>query len=264
MTDELKQYYETIRGNEEMRLQHNSIQYTEFLTLEKYFDKLLKPGSKILDPCAGTGVYAFHLADRGHQVIAGDLLAIHVDIMREKQEKRKQQAGAHILKEIYQGDILDLSGYAAESFDAVLCMGALYHMQDKNDRDKAIQSCLRVLKPGGVLVATYINRYAAILGSCNGELLNIADMLKFLDNGSEGAFYAHTPAQLEAELAAFPLELLFHIGVDGIGYLLHGDQPILSYEGLQRWRKLHFATCEVRELLGYSYHGAYFGRKLST
>jgi len=42
------------------------------------------PGSRILDVCAGTGRYAFYLADRGHTVTACDIIEQYVNMIRSK------------------------------------------------------------------------------------------------------------------------------------------------------------------------------------
>ncbi|MGN0659729.1 MAG: class I SAM-dependent methyltransferase [Emergencia sp.] len=39
-------------------------------------------------------------------------------------------------------------------------MGPLYHLQERTDRDLALQEAFRVLKPGGLLVAAGISRYS--------------------------------------------------------------------------------------------------------
>lgn len=253
MKDSLKKYYEE-EGLEELRLSEESVQYTEFLTLTKYLDLVLPKNSKVLDPCAGTGAYSFYLAENGHKVTAGDLFEVNIN-------KLKNDEKSSLLEKIFIGDIRNLSEFEDESFDCVLCMGALYHLEDEAERKKSVIESMKKLKTGGILVATYINRYAAILGNCRGEIEDIDEVLEFLSKGVEGVFYTHTPAEIDEFMSNFPLEKLYHIGADGIGYLLLGETPIITFKGLQQWRKIHFETCEVRELLGYSYHGAYFGKK---
>jgi ubiquinone/menaquinone biosynthesis C-methylase UbiE len=68
-------FYENI--DEDMRLKRTKANRIEFLTTIHYLDKVIKPNSKILDACAGGGIYAFHLAKKGHKVIAGDLIKCH-------------------------------------------------------------------------------------------------------------------------------------------------------------------------------------------
>lgn len=255
MEEQLRKYYED-EAPEELRLSTDSVQYTEFITLTNYFDRLIPNKSRILDPCAGTGAYSFYLAEQGHDVIAGDLLKVNVDAL-----VKKQGMTSHTLGGIYKGDVRDLSMFGDNSFDVVLCMGALYHLLEKQDRLSALYECVRVLKRGGLLVATYINRLGALACNFAGDVDDIDELMKFLDEGIEGIFYADTPAGIEKTMSLLPLKMLHHVGLDGIGYLLNGVTNAITVEGLSKWRQYHLATCDMREILGYSYHAAYIGEK---
>lgn len=65
----------------------------EFVTTIRVFDDIISTRSKILDCAAGTGIYAFWFADKGHDVTA-----------------------------------TDMSCFADDSFDVVLNMGPFYHL----------------------------------------------------------------------------------------------------------------------------------------
>lgn len=81
MTDKIKKYYENY--DEEGRLFRDKAHLPEYLTTTRYFDHLFVPNSRILDACAGTGRYAFYLADQGHTVTVSDLVEYYVlDIIR--------------------------------------------------------------------------------------------------------------------------------------------------------------------------------------
>jgi len=142
MTQKVKNYYENY--DEEGRLLRDNAHMTEYLTTVHYFDRLFTPGSRILDACAGAGRYSFYLADKGHIVTACDLVEHNVDIINANPSADKL-ADARVC------NVLDLSGFEADGFDAVLCMGALYHLWDDAERIKAVSECIRVCKPGGGL-----------------------------------------------------------------------------------------------------------------
>ena len=139
------------------RLHRDRAHSVEWITTCEAFRRLLPPYSAILDACAGTGAYAFDLAKAGHTVTAGDLMPNHVAAMRERQRQEP------LLKDIYEGSALDLSRFPDAAFDAVLNMGALYHLKDAADREASVRECLRVLKPGGLLFAATIHRHANVL-----------------------------------------------------------------------------------------------------
>ncbi|MCM1283416.1 MAG: class I SAM-dependent methyltransferase [Muribaculaceae bacterium] len=69
-----------------------------------------------MDCAAGTGIYAFYLADKGHVVTA-----------------------------------TDMSVFEDNSFDVVLNMGPFYHLITESEREKCLSECIRVLRKGGLL-----------------------------------------------------------------------------------------------------------------
>lgn len=168
MSYSLNSYYENY--NEDIRLSKDRVHSIEFLTTIHYFNKLFEKNSKILDACSGTGNYSFYLAENGHIVTTGDVVPHNVSIIKAKQEKNP------ILKEVYTGSILDLSRFDANSFDIVLCMGALYHLSNKADQARVMYECSRVLKPNGIIVVSYINKYASIVAHCKNSLENIYEL----------------------------------------------------------------------------------------
>lgn len=247
-------FYET-HGQEEYRLQEGSVHRIEFLTATKYFAELFQPKSNILDNCAGTGAYAFYLAEQGHQITAGDIVPFNVEIMQKKQAKQKR------LQEIYLGDVLNLSRFANESFDVVLCMGAFYHLLTAKERRQALKENLRILKKGGLFIATYMNRYAVILGDMVGDLENLDEILRFKQQGTEDIFYASTPEEAETFFLSEGLKQVKHIALDGMALFLTETSKLLTPNGLKRWLTYHLKTCEEKSLLGSSYHGMWIGQK---
>lgn len=255
--EELCSFYEN-EGKEELRLAENGFHYLERLTASHYLNQLLKPNSRILDSCAGSGVYALFLAEQGHKVIAGDIVPRNVELIKQAQQQN------HSLEDVYCGDALDLSRFASESFDAVLCMGALYHLDEEKDRKRVIEESMRLLRPGGLLFCTYMNRYAVILNNTIGSVENIHEILSFSREGKEGIFYASTPEESQTLLTDLNLEIINHVALDGISNFLYATAGRIDEEGLKRWYDYHFSVCEVPSLLGYSYHNLLVGRKKSV
>ena len=68
---------------EEDRLTTNNARKIEFITTTRVLDEVIDAESKILDCAAGTGVYAFWLADKGHDVTATDITPRHIDIINQ-------------------------------------------------------------------------------------------------------------------------------------------------------------------------------------
>lgn len=256
MIDQLINYYEQ-EYEEDRRLSKDKSHRIEFLTTTRYFDKVFSTGAKILDACAGTGAYAFHLAQKGYKVTAGDIVPYNVSLMEKK------QAAEPILKKIYTGSILELSEFEDNSFDVVLCMGALYHLHDKTDREKAIQECRRVLRKEGILATSYINRHAVILHNIEDGLSSMEELLDYKDCGTRDVFYSSTPKEIINMMKDAGFETLYNIGTDGIGYMIGSKINNADDNDFRKWLDYHFSACEEESLLGYSLHGLYFGRKVS-
>ena len=252
--DDLIHFYEN-EGQEELRLNPAGVHSLEYLTAQKYLARYLPPGSRVLDSCAGTGAYAFWLAQQGHRVTAGDIVPYNADLMLVKQQQTP------VLEHIYLGDATDLSAFADGQFDAVLCMGALYHMQDADSRRAAVRESVRVLRPGGLVFATTMNRYAVILNNLQPDMGNIDDVMRFVRDGTEGIYYASTPGEAEALMESGGFVKKTHVALDGPVCFLRHTAGILADEGFARWKEYHFAVCEDASLLGSSYHNLYIGRK---
>ena len=71
LDNEVVKYYENYR--EEDRITTNNARKIEFLTTIRKFDEVFKEKYEILDCAAGTGAYAFYLADKGHKLTATEL-----------------------------------------------------------------------------------------------------------------------------------------------------------------------------------------------
>lgn len=234
--------------DEEGRLFRDNAHKTEWMTSMHYFKKLFRMNASILDGCAGTGNYAFPLAKLGYQVTAGDIVPNNVEIIRKKQEKDPA------LKEIYVGSMTDLSRFADQTFDAVLCMGAFYHVGN-GDRILTMKECLRVLKPNGMLVISYINAMAAVVLGLKDELKNMDEVNKWFENKtSDGIFLYMSPSQVEQLANDFQMKIVAHVAADGISHFLSDKINRAAEENFHRWFQFHLKTCEDQNLLGYSLH----------
>ncbi len=135
--------------NEETRLTHSRAARVEFLTTTRYIEQYVKPGMRILDIGAGPGEYSFYFAEKGYEVNALELADANVSAFR-----KRMRPGLPLT--LLQGNALDLSAYADESFDAVLVFGPLYHLHEEKDRRRCIEEACRVCKKEGTLFFSFI------------------------------------------------------------------------------------------------------------
>lgn len=249
----IEEYYTNI--DETSRLFRDRTNYIEYATTLKYLTEYLDGATTVLDCCAGGGVYAFPLAEQGYTVIAGDFTKKHVDILNASENR-------HMLADVYHGDVRDLSRFGDSTFDAVLCLGALYHLFTKSDREKCVSECLRVLKSDGIFMFSYINRNAVFINHFNNpNLFEIKMDEKILNDGINDMFYTMDFGEPDKLMNKFNMEKLTDIGIDGLRYPLADRINSLTDDEFDVYMRYHLATCEQPSIIGHSMHGLWIGRK---
>ena len=193
--------------------------------LERY---LPPPPATVADVGGGPGRYATWLAQRGYQVQLVDPVSLHVEQARAAAtEARVAIAGARV------GDARALD-FADASFDAVLLLGPLYHLPERADRVKSLAEARRVCRPGGVVIAAAISRFASTLDGLRGGYLAdpafAAVVVTDLESGQHRnptgdpsyftTAYFHRPEDLAAECEAAGLRPSATVGIEGPAWLL--------------------------------------------
>lgn len=249
-------FYEDI--DEDMRLKRAKVNRIEFLTTTRYLDKVINPNSKILDACAGAGIYAFYLGEKGHKVTAGDLIEKNVNIMKDIQKENQ------CLEEIYKGSILDLSEFDDNTFDVVLNLGSFYHLTDPAVRKQSIVESLRVLKSNGIYAISYINRYANIIKYRDMFIEDFTLLDDYLEKGfhsKNDIFYASSPEEIESDLKEQSIDMIHNVATDGMKFIIRDTINKLSDSDFDKWMEMHYKTCEDKNIIGTSEHGLFIGRK---
>ncbi len=98
---------------------------------------------KVLDLCAGTGDQSTAIAERGHRVTALDFSPAMVRRAADKHRRAGRKISSIV------GDALCLP-YSDTSFDAVTVS---FGLRNVADLDRALKEVVRVLRPGGRLLA---------------------------------------------------------------------------------------------------------------
>lgn len=104
----LNKFYNEI-CDEDTRLDSKHTQL-EFLTTDRYIQKYLKSGCKILEIGAGIGKYSLHYAKQGYQVNAIEYVEHNLDVLKSKITEYM-----NIIAE--QGDAIDLSKFEDDEFE---------------------------------------------------------------------------------------------------------------------------------------------------
>ena len=199
----------------------------EFARMQELIGRFL-PASPavVLDVGGGSGRYACWLAGLGYEVHLVDPVEKHIEQAREASSAQPE----HPLASETLGDARWLD-QADGSADAVLLMGPLYHLTDRGDRMAALREAYRVLKPGGVVIAKAINRFASLLDGLSEGYIDDPDFVRILRRDLEegqhrgladdfGYFttgYFHRPEELETEVREAGFERLGTYAVQGPG-----------------------------------------------
>ena len=168
MDAEIATYY--ARGREAQRLSRGLSRVELARTQEVVGRRLaaLGPPPKVLlDVGGGSGVYACWLARLGYEVHLLDPVPLHV----EQASAASAQQPAAPLASAAVGDARHLE-HADGTVDAVLLLGPLYHLTERRDRLLALREARRVLRPGGLLFAVGISRFASLLDGLRSGFLD--------------------------------------------------------------------------------------------
>ncbi|MDX3529686.1 class I SAM-dependent methyltransferase [Streptomyces sp. ID05-39B] len=209
-------YSETI--DEADRLSTTADGHLEMVRTRELLRRYLPPApARVLDVGGGPGAHARWLVDDGYSVHLVDPILRHVE------QARRTGASVEL------GDARKLTPQDA-SCDVVLVLGPLYHLLDRADRDQALAEAHRVLKPGGLLAAAGINRYASLFEHTAFAHLHNDPLRRSIDgilasqvHDGKKAFttaYFHSGEQLREEVTAAGFAGVEVYGVEGPAWSL--------------------------------------------
>jgi ubiquinone/menaquinone biosynthesis C-methylase UbiE len=228
-TEDITNHYAS--GYEEDRLNTGIGQLERERTRELLMRFLPRPSATILDAGGGPGEHACWLAKKGYQVHLIDITPLHVEMAKAASGRQPDAplASASV------GDARSLSWDAA-AVDAVLMLGPLYHLTEREDRVQALREAHRVLKPGGVLMAVGVSRFASTLDGLRMGYLKDPVFAELAEgdlrtgrhrNPTKNPKYFtdtffHSPPELRAEVvdAGFTVTAIY--GIQGPGWLAPG------------------------------------------
>jgi SAM-dependent methyltransferase len=155
--EKIRAMYDGAGDKEWERLERDARGRVAFEVHRRFLSRYLLPGQHVLEIGAGPGRFTFVLADLGVTVEVTDFSQVQLDHHRSRVEGSDAER-AVVSRSLL--DICDTSRYADESFDAVVAYGGPLSYAFE-DAPEAVTGLLRILKPGGVLVASVMG----LLGS---------------------------------------------------------------------------------------------------
>ena len=226
MDPTIQSYYD--RAAEESRLEQGAFQLEHLRTRELILRHAPKPPGCVLDVGGAAGAYAFWLAEQGYEVHLVDASPRLVNVARHR-----DRAAVHGLASCDVGDARALP-QRDEVADMVLLLGPLYHLVDASDRQLALSEAARALRPGGVLIAAGISRWASTLDGLVREVLADPSFARIVEGDLRDGHhinltenidyfttaYFHRPDELRNEVADAGLAVEALYGIEGPGWML--------------------------------------------
>ena len=155
-----KQVYSKMPKREWGRLARDPFHMLEFDTTMRFLKKHLPKKGLILDAGGGPGRYTIELAKLGYEVVLLDLVKENLELAKKQIKKAKIQDK---VKEITEGNIVNLSRYKDNTFDAVICLGGpLSHIHPKSNRERAVKELIRVAKKKAPIFVSVMARYGTL------------------------------------------------------------------------------------------------------
>ncbi|WP_073492255.1 class I SAM-dependent methyltransferase [Actinacidiphila paucisporea] len=216
LAPEIEHFYSEVI-DEGVRLSTSADGRLELIRTQEIMRRYLPPApASVLDVGGGPGIHARWLVADGYQVDLVDPVPRHVE-----------QAAAICSASI--GDARALAA-ADASYDIVQLLGPLYHLPDAADRRQALAEARRVVRPGGLVAAAAINRYASLfehtaLAHLHTERMqvSISEILRTAIHDGKRGFtlaYFHRAEELAAELRESGLADVEVIGIEGPAWSL--------------------------------------------
>jgi len=273
----VRDYYDKNAAKEWSRLFQDGYHRLEFIVTMHFLEKYLPKKGLILDAGGGPGRYTIELARKGHDVVLFDLSR---ECLKEAERRIRNARVKNRVKNVIQGSITDMSQFKDESYDAVVCLGALSHLVKKKDRESAASELVRVTKVGKPVFISVINLYGVfrtVLQRIQYELLAPSHRRMFSqgihraewhkDEPDYQGFpdaYFFLPPELKELFEKNGVETLEMATCEGLSSHLK-EETNKIYEDSRKWKSwltLILKTCTDPHILGLGEHFVYVGRRI--
>jgi 2-polyprenyl-6-hydroxyphenyl methylase/3-demethylubiquinone-9 3-methyltransferase len=184
-------------------------------------------GARVLDVGCGGGLFSEALAGDGANVVAIDLAPEVLDVARLHLHESDRRV------DYRESSAESIAAAEPASFDVVACMEMLEHVPDPA---AVVAACGALLKPGGSLFLSTINRTALAFGAA---IVGAEYLLRLLPRGTHHYAQFIRPGEIGAWLRACGLELrdvrglrydpilrrAWLAGDTSVNYLVHAVRP---------------------------------------
>src|SRR5215510_1401210 len=196
------QYFDAVGIQEWHRLLENPTKEVALHVHTHYLKKFICPGDHVLEVGAGAGRFTQILAQLGAQIVVSDLSPVQLQLNKQQADEYGYTASIEAWEQM---DMCDMSRLMDNSFDCVVAYGGPFsYVLDQ--RDTALAECLRVLRPGGLLILSVISlwgsthrnldRMLGIAPSMNQQIMSTGDILPGMIANYEQSFHMFRAGEL--------------------------------------------------------------------
>ena len=248
--ENLVKYYNKFNEDKRLNSRHGQVEYiTSMKYIHEYLSNMDNP--KIIDIGAGSGRYSIPLVEEGYDVTAVELVKHNLRMIEQKSNKVK----------VYQGNAINLSKFADETFDLVLLFGTMYHLCDQESQLKALKEVKRIAKNNGIIMVAYcMNEFAVITHGFKDNNIKECMKNKMLD---ETFHCIARPTDLYNVVRIDDIDELNKkaslkrikiITPDGPSNYIRDVLNKMDDETFNLFIEYHLSICERKELLGAAAH----------
>jgi SAM-dependent methyltransferase len=151
-------YFDDFGEREWTRLVNTPADEIKLYIHSYYLEQHVESGSLVLDVGAGAGRFTQILVNLGASVVVADISNRQLELNKRLADEFQF---AHGVKDWLRVDICDMTVFADQTFDAVVCYGnPLGYVFEK--KEVALREVLRVLRPGGKVFLSVSSLWGSI------------------------------------------------------------------------------------------------------
>jgi ubiquinone/menaquinone biosynthesis C-methylase UbiE len=211
--------------------------------------------ARVVDLGCGTGKWAAKIAKSGYRVTGVDISPKMIDQAR----RRMAQVSGTDRAEFVQADLQDLSALPADQFALAVALGDA--MGCTSSPLAAMTQVRRILRAGGVLVATFDNRLACIdFYLSKGDPRATRRFLRdgrthWLTKDVEERFpiFTFTPSGVRTLAESAGFEVLDVVGKTVLPMRRHREL-LSDFESRRAWARIERTLCREHDALGMASH----------
>ena len=186
-------------------------------------ERIALQGARVLDVGCGGGILSEALAAAGSSVLGIDLAPRVLDVAR----LHLHESGQHV--DYREVSVEDLAREMPSAFNAITCMEMLEHVPDPGS---VISACATLLKPGGRLFLSTLNRTPLAFGAA---IVGAEYALNLLPRGTHHYAQFIRPSEVAAALRRAGLQLE---DVSGLAY-----NPLTRRAWIAQSTQINYLAC---------------------